>query len=258
MILDKIVATKKQEVAALYVRESELRQKAEQASACLDFFAALSQPNRFMAVIAEVKKASPSKGVIRPDFDPLAIACSYQEGGADAISVLTDQQYFQGDLHYLTAIKERVNIPVFRKDFIIDTLQVYEARAAGADALLLIAAILSDSQLAELYRKAHQLGMQVLIEVHSKEELERVLPLQPKMIGINNRDLRTFHTDLETTARLLPHIPEDILVISESGIATAEDIRWLSEQGVRGVLVGEHLMRQQDLATAIQELMGTP
>lgn len=257
MILDKIVETKKQELAALYSNEAEIRRKAGQAPACLDFFKALCQPNHRMAVIAEVKKASPSKGVIRQDFDPIAIAQAYEKGGADAISVLTDQQFFQGDLQYLTAIKEQVRIPVFRKDFIIDQLQVYQARAAGADALLLIAAILSDGQLAELYQLAHHLGMQVLVEVHSEEELERVLPLEPKIIGINNRDLRTFRTDLETTARLLPYIPDDILVISESGISTPEHIRWLAELGVRAVLVGEHLMRQQDLTAAIGELVGT-
>jgi indole-3-glycerol phosphate synthase len=255
MILDKIVETKKQELAALYAIEPEVRRQAEQASACLDFIAALRNPNHRMAVIAEVKKASPSKGVIRQEFDPVAVAQAYEKGGADAISVLTDQQFFQGDLQYLTAIKKQVSVPVFRKDFIIDKLQVYQARAAGADALLLIAAILSDEQLSELYQLAQDLGMQALIEVHSKEELERVLPLAPKIIGINNRDLRTFHTDLATTARLLPYIPDDILVVSESGISTPEHIRWLSELGVRAVLVGEHLMRQQDLAAAIRELM---
>lgn len=255
MILDDIVATKRQEVDALTDVASQLRKQAEHAPPCRDFFAALHRPKHRLAVIAEVKKASPSKGVIRADFHPPAIARAYQEGGADAVSVLTDQRYFQGQLQDLSDVKNAVDIPVFRKDFIIDPLQVYEARAAGADALLLIARILSPGRLAELHRLACELGMETLIEVHDEEELANVLPLKPKIIGINNRDLRTFRTDLQTTVRLLPHIPAGTLVISESGISTPEDIRWLAERGVHGVLVGEHFMRQPNLAAAVRELM---
>ncbi|MFO7263485.1 MAG: indole-3-glycerol phosphate synthase [Bacillaceae bacterium G1] len=255
MILDDILVTKRQEVAALHEVASQLRKQAEQAPPCRDFLAALKQPKRRLAIMAEVKKASPSKGLIRADFHPPAIAKAYEAGGADAISVLTDQTYFQGRLQDLTDVKNAVDIPVFRKDFIIDPLQIFEARAAGADALLLIARILAPQELAQLYRLATELGMGVLIEVHDEEEVARVLPLEPAIIGINNRDLHTFRADIQTTARLLPHIPPGTLVISESGISKPEDIRWLAELGVHGVLVGEHLMRQSDVAAAVRELM---
>jgi len=255
MILDDIVATKKREVAALAAVAPQLFRLAAEAPPCRDFFAALKQPKHRLAVIAEVKKASPSKGIIRENFHPPDIAQSYQEGGADAVSVLTDRRYFQGKLEDLSEVKRAVSLPVFRKDFIIDPLQVYEARAAGADALLLIARILSPERLAELHRLARGLGMETLIEVHDEEDLAKALPLSPNIIGVNNRDLQTFRTDLETTLRLLPHIPKGTVVISESGIAKPADIRRLAEHGVHGVLVGEHFMRQPDLAAAVRELM---
>lgn len=258
MILDEIVATKKREVEMLTASADRLYRQVENAPPCRDFFAALRNPHHCLAVIAEVKKASPSKGLIRADFHPPTIARSYQEGGADAISVLTDKRYFQGSLQYMTDVKREVELPVLRKDFIIHPLQLYEARAAGADAVLLIARILSTEQLAELYRLASDLGMDVLMEVHDEKDLVKVLPLEPKIIGINNRDLRTFQTDLATTARLLPSIPTGTLVISESGISTPEHIRWLAKQGVHGVLIGEHFMRQPNVSVAVRELMEIP
>lgn len=255
MILDDIVAAKRQEVAALAAVAPQIYREAEAAPPCRDFLAALRRPKRRLAVIAEVKKASPFKGIIREDFHPAAIARAYQEGGADAVSVLTDRRYFQGKLQDLTDVKGAVDLPVFRKDFIIDPLQVYEARAAGADALLLIARILPSGRLAELHRLARALGMETLIEVHDEDDLAKALPLEPDIIGINNRDLRTFHTDVQTTIRLRPHIPEGVLVISESGIAGPDNIRRLADHGVHGVLVGEHFMRQADLAAAVRGLM---
>jgi indole-3-glycerol phosphate synthase len=202
-----------------------------------------------------VKKASPSKGVIRPDFDPVAIARTYAAHGAAALSVLTDAKYFQGQLSFLEAIRQAVPLPLLRKDFTIDAYQVYESRVAQADAILLIVAALEDAQLGELLALAHELSLTALPEVHTVEELERILPLRPRLIGINNRDLRTFHTDLETTLRLLPLIPPEVVVVSESGINVAADLARLQEKGIHAVLIGESLMRAPDPGLQLRELL---
>ncbi|MBP2019294.1 indole-3-glycerol phosphate synthase [Symbiobacterium terraclitae] len=215
-------------------------------------------------VIAEVKKASPSRGLIRPDFDPVAIARAYAEGGAACLSVLTDERYFQGSLAYLTAIRQSVDLPLLRKEFIIDEYQVYEARAAGADAILLIVAAFHGECAAgrtpeDLYRLASlaaELGMDVLTEVHTADELALALASGARLVGINNRDLRTFHTTLEVTERLGSLVPPDRLLVSESGIWTHDDIRRVAAAGARAVLVGESLMRQPDVAAALRALRG--
>ncbi len=207
-----------------------------------------------MRIIAEVKKASPSAGVIRPDFDPVAIAQTYETHGADAISVLTDQRFFQGNLAYLTAIREAIQLPVLRKEFILDRYQLLEARVAGADAVLLIAEILPDHRLQELYREAVGLGLHVLVELHDAIELPRVIDCGTELIGINNRDLRTFQTTLNHTLNLLPSVPSDRSVVSESGIRTHADLQQLQSAGVKAVLVGESLMRAPDIGLALDKL----
>ncbi|WP_101674862.1 indole-3-glycerol phosphate synthase TrpC [Alloalcanivorax mobilis] len=206
------------------------------------------------AVIAEVKKASPSKGVIREDFDPVDIARRYQAGGASALSVLTDQDFFQGHEDYLRAARNAVGLPVLRKDFIIDPWQVFESRAMGADALLLIVAALSDAQLNELYRAAQRAGCDVLVEVHTAEELERALALNAELIGINNRDLHTFDTRLDTTLELAQQVPGDHLVITESGIHTREDVALMRNNGIHAFLVGEAFMKAEDPGVALKGL----
>jgi indole-3-glycerol phosphate synthase len=263
-MLDQILETKRCEVERLY----ELYREAdgslhmdlhvqERMIPHLSFIQSLSEPNRGQGIIAEVKKASPSKGVIRADFEPVSIARSYAEGGADCLSVLTDTPYFQGDKTYIARIKEHVRLPVLRKDFIIDPLQVQESVELGADAILLIAKALSDQQLKVLYEQAHGCGLDCLIEVSNLEELETVFStVQPRMIGVNNRDLSTFVTDPARTVELLPHIPDDVLVVSESGIHDAATVRRLAEAGVSAFLVGEHFMRQDDPGAAIGQLLG--
>lgn len=260
MYLDRIVETKKHEVERLASGFSLA--EAERAIADMEptrgFHRALTQGRkRELGLIAEVKKASPSKGLIRPDFHPVSIAKSYVEAGADCISVLTDEQYFQGSAAYLTAIRAAVDVPLLRKDFIIDERQIYEARLMGADAVLLIAAILSDAQLREYLRTASVLGLDALLEVHDREELERALSLgTAKLIGINNRNLRTFETTLETTARLSELVPDDVTLISESGIRTKEDIDYLIQAKAKGVLIGETFMRKERVEEGVFELMG--
>jgi len=207
------------------------------------------------AVIAEVKKASPSKGIIRPDFDPVAIARSYEAGGATCLSVLTDVKYFQGDDAYVTAIRNAVSIPILRKDFMLDTYQIIEAKVMGADAILVILAMLDDALAAELTACAHELGLSVLPEVHNGEELERALKLNTQLIGINNRNLHTFDTTLDTTISLLDQIDGERTVITESGIFTQDDIRLMNENSVYGFLIGESLMRQPDPGKALTELI---
>ncbi|GJM68255.1 indole-3-glycerol phosphate synthase [Paenibacillus macerans] len=212
---------------------------------------------REMGLIAEVKKASPSKGLIRPDFHPVELAKSYEAAGTDCISVLTDETYFQGSGAYLSAIREAVKVPLLRKDFVIDERQIYEARLLGADAVLLIAAILSDAQLRDYLKTAAALGLDALVEVHDREEMERVLALGTAgLIGINNRNLRTFEVSLETTAALAELVPPEVTLISESGIRTREDIAYLAANGAKGVLIGETFMRQADVGQAVHELMG--
>jgi indole-3-glycerol phosphate synthase len=264
MYLDKIVATKIKEVESL--RDSFSLAQAERDIAALPkprgFRKALTQAkHREMGLIAEVKKASPSKGLIREDFDPVSIAKGYEAGGADCLSVLTDRDYFQGSAAYLQQVKEAVKLPLLRKDFIIDEKQIYEARILGADAVLLIVAILTPDQLSHFIEIATGLEMDVLIEVHDRNELAVVLSTDKitypnVLLGINNRNLRTFETSLETTAELAALVPQGVPVISESGIAGPSDIDFLRTTGAHGVLVGEYLMRQADVEEAVNGLLG--
>lgn len=256
-ILDRIVATKHREieVAKRTVSEVELERQVATRAATRNFAEAIRQPGG-ITVIAEVKKASPSAGIIRADFDPVAIAQTYQQHGAAAISVLTDVEYFQGNLGYLTAIHAAVSCPVLRKDFILERYQLLEARAAGADAVLLIAECLPGDRLATLHREAVALGLHTLIELHDADQLPRVLDSGGPIIGINNRDLRTFTTRVEHTLELLPRIPADRTVVSESGITTHADLVRLGSAGARAVLVGESLMRSPDIGAALDALRG--
>lgn len=209
-----------------------------------------------VALIAEAKKASPSKGVICPDFDPVRIAREYEAGGAQAISVLTDEKFFQGSLSYIPQVRQAVQLPVLRKDFIIHEAQITQARKFGADAVLLIAAILDKTRMADFLAQSRELGMDVLVEVHDEADLEKALAVDSPLIGINNRNLRDFSMDLETTFRLKKLIPDSIPVVSESGIRTVEDIGRLAAAGVTAVLVGETLMRAGGRELAVHELMG--
>jgi indole-3-glycerol phosphate synthase len=258
-ILDKIVAAKHGEIAIAKaaVSESELRDRLADAPPVRDFFGALagSGPVR---LIAEVKKASPSKGVIRADFQPLEIAQIYERHGARCLSVLTDRQFFQGSLDYLRAIRQMVNLPLLRKDFIIDPYQVVEARLAGADAVLLIAECLDDARLERLHDAICALGMTPLVELYDPANLPRVLAIGAKLIGINNRDLRTFAVDLEHTLRMRKAIPADRVVVGESGIRSRADVLRLEAAGVQAMLVGESLMACPDVGEAVDRLLGQP
>lgn len=256
-ILDQIVATKHQELATAQDRmpRSELEAQVSEAVPTRDFAAMLAGPGP-IRLIAEVKKASPSAGLIRPDFDPIAIARAYQAHGAACLSVLTDVPYFQGHLSYLARIRASVAIPLLRKDFIIDPYQVFEARVAGADCILLIAEILSDAQLHDLRTIAESLGMQALVEFHDAANLPRVLDSGATLVGINNRDLRTFTTSLDHTLKLKPKIPPHITLVSESGIHTHADTLRLEAAGIDAILVGESLMRQPDIGLAVESLLG--
>ncbi|OIO59103.1 MAG: indole-3-glycerol phosphate synthase TrpC [Alphaproteobacteria bacterium CG_4_10_14_0_2_um_filter_63_37] len=260
-ILATIMQTKLEEVAAARAQVDEAaleRAIAERLATrpIRPFAAALKTKGAVgAAVIAEVKKASPSKGIIRADFDPVAIAQSYERGGAAALSVLTDRPYFQGSPEYLQVVSNTVSLPVLRKDFIRDRYQILEALAWGADAILLIAAALPTEQLADLYYEATSRGLDVLIEIHNAQEWEAVAPLKPTLIGINNRDLRTFVTDLAVTESLLPHFPAGTFVVSESGIHSRDDVQRLLSRGVHGFLIGESLMRHEDPGTKLAELL---
>ncbi len=241
---------------------AEVRAEAVLAARPLDFVAAL-QAAPGVALIAEVKRASPSKGLLRHNFDALELATAYAGNGAAAISVLTDARYFQGKLEYLAQIKERLHQTLgaarpalLRKDFIFDPYQVHEARAAGADALLLIAAVLKDDELAGLLALTHKLGMTALIEVHNRAELDRVLPLKPRLVGVNNRDLRDFSVNLDTCIQLRQLVPADICFVAESGIHTAADVARLRQEGINAVLVGEALVKAKDVAKKVRELAG--
>jgi len=259
MFLDKIVDTKQREVAVLKEQRSMAAMEKTIASlpACLGFESALaSRRNRPMGLIAEVKKASPSKGLIREDFEPVRLAQAYERAGTDCISVLTDVDYFQGSNDYLSQVREAVKVPILRKDFTIDLHQIYEARCIGADAVLLIAAILTTDQLKQFSAEARSIGLDVLIEVHDKEELDRVLELDAKLIGINNRNLKTFVTDLKTTEELISYIPKDVTVVSESGISRPSEIEYLQSIGAKAVLIGEHFMRQPVVEQAVHDLLG--
>lgn len=257
MILDTIVAHKFKELKGdqEQVPLSTLKSQISDLLPTRDFRCALSTPNR-VNLIAEVKKKSPSKGIIRKDFKPVEIARTYTTGGASAISVLTDGKFFAGDLAYLTAIRQSVNLPLLRKDFTIDAYHIYQARLAGADAILLIVSILRLEQLREFMELARSLDLASLVEVHTDEELELALRAGAEIIGINNRNLKTFHTDIATTFRLIKSIPKDKIVVSESGIYTREDVEKLEEAGVNAILVGESLMRSPDIERKIRELLG--
>lgn len=209
-----------------------------------------------ISIIAEIKKASPSMGVLRENFNPVEIALIYEANGASAISVLTDEKFFQGSLSYLTKVRSTVRLPVLRKDFIVDPYQIYEAREAGADAILLIAALLSKEELQDFLLLSSELEMDCLVEVHSENELKTVLQTNASIIGINNRDLKTFKTDLETTLRLRPLIPSGKIIVSESGIKSRKDIEVLLENGVNAVLVGETLMKSNNIPGKLHELLG--
>lgn len=258
-ILDRIVETKRREVATARAAtpEVELERRAAGMEPARDFKSAIRRLG-LITLIAEVKKASPSAGVIRADFDPVRIATTYEQHGAAAISVLTDVEYFQGSLQYLTAVKAAVALPVLRKDFVIDRYQLLEARCAGADAVLLIAECLPGNQLAQLQKEAVALGLHTLVELHDADQVSRVIDCGAAVIGINNRDLRTFETRLEHTLDLLPKIPVDRVVVSESGIRTHADLVRLGAAGARAVLVGESLMRAGDIGAALDALRGGP
>jgi indole-3-glycerol phosphate synthase len=253
-ILDSILAAKKEEVRRL---RSQNLSKGGRTSPKRQFIQSISDAPG-LAVIAEVKKASPSKGVIASSFDPVAIAETYEKGGASCVSVLTDEIYFQGSLDYLRAVREKVTLPVLRKDFIIDPVQVFEAASADADAMLLITAILGASQMQELYSAALELALDLVVEVHTMGECERALKLSPlpRLIGINNRNLATFETDIAATLSIIKEVPREVIVISESGVGTREQAQALFQAGVKGVLVGESLMRSPDPGALIKELSG--
>ncbi len=256
-ILDEIVASKEREVAAARQRMplEEMEVQAASAPPVRDFRAALAGPGPIQ-LIAEVKKASPSAKVIRHDFDPVAIARTYQAHGAACLSVLTDAPYFQGHLSYLARVRASVAIPLLRKDFLIDEYQVVEARLAGADAILLIAEILDDAMLVRLLERARGLGMSALVEFHDEANLPRVLAAGADLVGVNNRDLKRFVTDLELTLRIRDRIPADVVLVSESGIRTRQDVERLEAVGVSAILVGEALMRAPDIGRAVEELLG--
>jgi len=256
-ILDRIVASKQAEIAQARERipESELERRLRNAPPVRNFRAAL-EAGPGVQIIAEVKKASPSAGVLRADFDPVAIAGTYARHGAACISVLTDQPFFQGRLCYLEAIRAAIPTPLLRKDFILDRYQLLEARLAGADAVLLIAEILDGAALPRLLNQAHELGMQALVELYERDNLPRVLNSGARLIGVNNRDLRTFVTRLEHTLEVAADLPADVCLVSESGIKTRADIDRLRAGGVRAVLVGETLMRSPDIGAELDRLRG--
>jgi len=260
MILDTIIQHKWREVAQARERTPLTRLEAEAAkqSPARGFACALKRPDADspVRVIAEIKKASPSKGLIREDFRPVDFARSYQAHGAAAISVLTDEEFFQGSLDVLRAVRAAVGLPLLRKDFIIDPYQIVESRAAGADAILLIVSVLTDARLRAFREQAEGLGMDCLVEVHTREEGRRAADCGARVIGVNNRDLKTFETDLRHTEEILPALPKGAILVSESGIATNADVRYLASLGVDAILVGETLMRHPEPGDGIKALLG--
>ncbi len=256
-VLEEIAEYKRAFVAERKRRQTlqDMRLRAADCAEPADFEAALRQEG--ISLIAEVKKASPSKGVIRADFDPERIAATYAENGARCLSVLTDEAYFQGSDAYLQAARVASGLPALRKDFTVDEYQLYEARALGADAVLLIVSLMDGSQLADYIGLARELDMAALVEVHSRDELVRAIAARAQLIGVNNRDLKTFKTTLDTTFELLDDRPADALFISESGINHREDVERLAAAGVDAILVGEALMRERDIGAKVRELLGT-
>ncbi|HET7273672.1 MAG TPA: indole-3-glycerol phosphate synthase TrpC [Longimicrobiaceae bacterium] len=254
-ILAVIVDAKRREVEGLRPRREELLGRARDASPPRGFAAALRVPTE-VRLLAEIKRRSPSAGIIRGGADPAGVARAYERAGAGALSVLTDGEFFGGDLGSLTSARAAVALPVLRKDFVIDPIQLFEARGAGADAVLLIVRILEDEKLVELSGISHELGMDCLVEVHDADEMERALAADTRLIGVNNRDLSTFHTDLSVSLGLAAAVPPDITLVSESGIRTAEDVERLGAAGVDAVLVGESLMVQPDVGIAAAALVG--
>jgi indole-3-glycerol phosphate synthase len=260
-ILDKIVAVKREEVADAIKRKplAVIREDAESRVLTRDFVGALRSKITAgkAAVIAEVKKASPSKGVLRADFIPADIAQSYAEYGAACLSVLTDRQFFQGSVDYLKQARASCSLPVLRKDFMIDAYQVYEARVMGADCILLIAACLDDQQMKDMEALAHSMDMSVLVEVHDEAELDRALKLKTPLVGINNRNLKTFEVSLDATVKLSGKVPADRIVITESGIATKADVKLMRDAKINAFLVGEAFMRAEEPGEALAELFGS-
>jgi indole-3-glycerol phosphate synthase len=256
-ILDRIVSVKRREVAELSPLRAEIIARAQDSAPTRDFAAALRSPAE-VRLLAEVKRRSPSAGEIRPGADPAGVARAYALAGAAAVSVLTDREFFGGGLDALRAVRAAVELPVIRKDFVIDPLQVWEARADGADAVLLIVRILGDSALADLLGLARELGMDALVEAHDSVELERAMAAGAALVGVNNRDLDTFHTDLELCIRLAPRVPARTTYVGESGIRTAADVDRLGRAGIDAILVGESLMRQPDVGAAAAALVGRP
>ncbi len=256
-ILDRIVATKWQEIETAKMARpvQSLVDQLESAPPVRDFFGALSADGP-IKLIAEVKKASPSKGLIREDFDPVQIAQCYQQHGATCLSVLTDEHYFQGNLQYLSEIRQSVDLPVLRKDFVLDCYQVVEARVAGADAVLLIAECLDDDQLQVLHDQIVDLGMTPLVEFYEQQNLERVLKIGAQLVGVNNRNLQTFETDLNHVIQMRSQIPQDRLLVGESGIHGYEDAQRLANAGIDAMLVGEHLMAAEEIGEAVRQLLG--
>jgi indole-3-glycerol phosphate synthase len=257
MILDEIVLHKKKEVEKDKKRYplDELKSRIKNSPHIRDIKPALTSPLPPIRIIAEVKKASPSKGIIRKDFDPVEIAKTYEDNKAAAISVLTEGNFFHGSLDFLKRIREVTSIPLLCKDFIFDTYQIYQARLFGADAFLLIAAILEDRSLDDLLKTGKALGMEAIVEVHNMEELKRVLQTDAEIIGINNRNLKTFKTDISTTTHLAKEIPKEKIVVSESGIHTCEHISRLKESGINKFLIGESLMREKNIGEKLTELL---
>ncbi len=259
-ILDTIIACKRVEVREREAKTSQARMCASAALAPQprDFLKALQTPKLGpVALVAEVKKASPSAGIIRADFDPVAIAKEYEAAGALCLSVLTDEKFFQGHDDYLVAVREAVALPILRKDFVVNDWQVYESRALGADAILLIVAALTPAQITCYQQIAHELGMNALVEVHTEAEMEVALRADAKLIGINSRDLNTFVTDLGTVERLAAMVPKDVTLVAESGLKTPADVKRVADAGAKAILVGETLMRSEDIGAAVRALMAT-